>query len=218
MSHLLYIEASPGELNSHSSQVASRYIESRTQSGPVTSVQRLNLWEETLPAFDRKVIEAKFAVLRKKEFSTDQLEAWTKVKRFADEFCSADEYVLSVPMWNFSVPYVLKHYIDVITLADVNWIWSPESGYKGLLKDKSATLIYSSASDYPLGPDYHPHDFQKPYLRKWLNFIGVEDIQEINVAPTLAAPDTLASVKANATEVAQQLGQSAAALHGQHAS
>jgi FMN-dependent NADH-azoreductase len=211
MSNLLFIEASPGELNSHSSQVASRYIESRTQSGPVTSVHRLNLWNEALPAFDRTVIEAKFSVLRKKEFSEDQLAAWTKVKRIADEFCSADEYVISAPMWNFGVPYVLKHYIDVVTLADVNWSWSRESGYKGLLKDKSATLIYSSAGDYPLGPNFHPHDFQKPYLRRWLNFIGVENIQEINVAPTLADPDTLATVKANAAELAQQLGRSAAA-------
>jgi hypothetical protein len=35
-------------------------------------------------------------------------------------------------------------------------------------------------------------DFQRPYLRPWLNFIGVSDIQEIDVPPTLTDAEDLA--------------------------
>jgi FMN-dependent NADH-azoreductase len=205
MSELLHIEASPSGLRSHSSSVAAAYLEVHAQLHGGDSVRTLNLWQTTLPAFDEAVIEAKFAVLRKNAFTPKQLEVWNRVRAVAEDFCSADEYVISVPMWNFGVPYVLKHYIDVVTLADINWSWSRGEGYKGLLKNKSATLIYSSAGDYPTGPESHPHDFQKPYLRKWLSFIGIDDVREINVAPTLVDPDTLAQVKARAIAQAQQL-------------
>ena len=82
-------------------------------------------------------------------------------------------------MWNFGVPYRLKHYIDVVTLAGENWSWSRAEGYKSLVLRKKALLVYASAGDYGVSD---PSDFQKPYLRRWLNFIGVTDIQEINVA------------------------------------
>ncbi|MGH7926541.1 MAG: hypothetical protein ACREQV_01940 [Candidatus Binatia bacterium] len=45
-------------------------------------------------------------------------------------------------------------------------------------------------------------DFQKPYLRRWLNFIGITDIQEINVTPTLTDTETLMATKCKATGTA----------------
>ena len=105
-------------------------------------------------------------------------------------------------MWNFSIPYRLKHYIDVVTLAGENWSWSRTEGYKSLLSGKKALLVYASAGEYGVND---PSDFQKPYLRKWLNFIGVTGIQEISVAPTLTDADALARTKCNAKATAAQL-------------
>ncbi len=108
-------------------------------------------------------------------------------------------------MWNFGVPYPLKHYIDVVTLAGENWSWSRAEGYKSLLVGKKALLVYASAGDY--GPN-DPSDFQKPYLRRWLNFIGVINIQEITVAPTLADADALCRTRWKADAAAVQLAAS----------
>jgi FMN-dependent NADH-azoreductase len=69
------------------------------------------------------------------------------------------------------------------------------AGYKSLLSGKKVLHIYASAGDYRPGD---PSDFQKPYLRRSLNFVGVTDIQEINVAPTLANPDVIGLVKCKA--------------------
>jgi FMN-dependent NADH-azoreductase len=63
-------------------------------------------------------------------------------------------------------------------------------------------MIYASAGHYEPG---NAADFQKPFLRRWLNFIGIRDIQEINVAPTLTTNDMLARIKCNARTAAVEL-------------
>ena len=82
---------------------------------PRDEIERLDLWQVTLPPFDEQTIEAKLAALRRNEFTAEQFERWEAVRRVSRHFNAADKYVFSVPMWNFGVPYVLKHYIDVVT-------------------------------------------------------------------------------------------------------
>jgi FMN-dependent NADH-azoreductase len=130
------------------------------------------------------------------------------VRAVSRQFNAADKYVFSVPMWNFSIPYPLKHYIDVITLAGENWTWSRSEGYRSLLSGKKALLIYSSAGSYSLGEPASHADFQKPYLRHWLSFIGVDDLTEINLAPTLADPDVVAQMKSEARSRATTIARS----------
>ncbi|MFX8242807.1 NAD(P)H-dependent oxidoreductase, partial [Acinetobacter baumannii] len=79
--------------------------------------------------------------------------------------------------------------------------WSPGTGYQALLSGKKAALVYASAGAYAAHTESaseSPDDFQKPYLRRWLRFIGIEDVTEISAAPTLTTPDALAAAKANA--------------------
>jgi FMN-dependent NADH-azoreductase len=202
MARLLYIEASPAKSTSHSIEVAKVFLKAYQETHPQDELQAIDLWAADLPPFDAETIEAKFAVLRKHEFTPEQHARWDAVQRISRHFNAADKYIFSVPMWNFSVPYRLKHYIDVVTLAGENWSWSRAEGYKSLLAGKKALLIYASAGEYGVSD---PSDFQKPYLRRWLSFIGVTDIQEISVAPTLADADALAGTKCKAKTTAVRL-------------
>ena len=202
MARLLYVEASPAKSTSHSIDVAKVFLKAYEETHPQDELQAIDLWAANLPPFDAETIEAKFAVLRKKEFTPSQRARWEGVQRISRHFNAADKYILSVPMWNFSVPYPLKHYIDVVTLAGENWSWSRAEGYKSLLVGKKALLIYASAGEYGVSD---PSDFQRPYLRRWLNFIGVTEIQEMSVAPTLADADALGRTKCNAKAAAVKL-------------
>ncbi len=94
-----------------------------------------------------------------------------------------------------------------ITLPGENWAWSPGEGYRALHPAKRAALVYSSAGAYPLHPDEDPSDFQKPYMRRWLRFLGVEDVYEITVGPTLAPPEQRAHDKVVAMERARAIGR-----------
>lgn len=204
MSRLLYIEASPLKSRSHTVAVSQAFLDAYRAAHPRDEIERLDLWQAALPPFDAQTIEAKFAVLRRNEFTAGQFERWEAVRRVSQHFNAADKYVFSVPMWNFGVPYVLKHYIDVVTLPGENWTWSPEAGYGTVLSGKKALAIYASANPHRQigeGAD----DFQKPFMRRWLRFIGVEDVDEITLAPTLSDPESIARLRAEAIGAATQL-------------
>jgi len=185
MTTLLHIPASPNPGTSRTRRVAARFIEGYAARHPRTDVQELDIWSADLPAFDAEMIAAKFAVLRATDASEAQRALWQRAVRFAQAFNAADLYVIGVPMWNFGVPYRLKHYMDIVTLPGQNWRWSAAEGYVPLLQGKQAVLVYSSAGDYPVSP-IDARDHQKPLMRQWLAFLGVEDIREISIAPTLA--------------------------------
>jgi FMN-dependent NADH-azoreductase len=205
-SKLLYIEASPLKDRSHSSSVAEAFLDAYLASHPDDEIVRTDLWRAELPAFDAETIDAKFAVLRKQRFTPEQWDRWDAVRSVSRFFNAADKYLFSVPMWNFGVPYRLKHFIDIVTLPGENWIWSKAQGYEPLLSGKKALLIYSSANDY--GGASNESDFQKPHLRRWLNFIGVQDLREITIAPTLADAETVAKKRDSAIEQALSIARS----------
>ncbi|MGH8195251.1 MAG: FMN-dependent NADH-azoreductase [Woeseiaceae bacterium] len=208
MATLLYIEASPLKGRSRTIEAAHAFLDAYREANPGDTIETIDLWEEALPPFDGPTIEAKFTVLHKNEFTPIHKERWAAVQAVSRRFNAADKYVLSVPMWNFGVPYPLKHYIDVVTLAGENWTWTREEGYRALLSGKKAVLIYSSAGEYPVAQPSHPTDFQKPYLRHWLSFIGIRDIEEINIAPTLAEPALVSEVRTQARSRALVVAQS----------
>jgi FMN-dependent NADH-azoreductase len=204
VSKLLYIEASPSKRRSHTVAVAHAFLEAYGSTHPHEQIDRLDLWEASLPPFDAETLEAKFAVLRRNEFTPEQFARWESVRAVSRRFNSADKYVFSVPMWNFGVPYPLKHYIDVVTLPGENWTWSKADGYGTLFSGKKALLITASANDYAT-PQMKGSDFLKPYLRRWLRFVGIEDVEEIDIAPTLADAAAVADARGKAMSTATAL-------------
>jgi FMN-dependent NADH-azoreductase len=204
MSKLIYVEASPLKARSHSIAVANAFLERYRAVNPHDEIERIDLWNAALPPFDAETIEAKFAVLRAQQFSATQFARWESVRAVSRQFNSAGKYVFSVPMWNFGIPYPLKHYVDIVTLPGENWTWSRAAGYATILSGKKALLVFSSANDYT-SPDPSEADFQKPYMRRWLRFIGVESVREIVVAPTLADPAEVAAARAAAMAQAVEL-------------
>jgi FMN-dependent NADH-azoreductase len=198
-SKILYVKASPSP-HSRTTAVAEAFLNAHRAQHPQAEIDLVDVWSEPLPAFDNDMIDAKIAVLRRKDATEPQRRRWQEAVRLSQRFNAADKYVFSVPMWNFGLPYRLKHYIDVVTLAGENWIWTPDKGYEGFLRGKKAALVYSSAGDYPLAPVHADSDFQKPQMRRWLKFLGITDLVEINAAPALAPADKVGP----ALEAAQQ--------------
>lgn len=133
MATLLYIESSPRKTRSKSIAAAKAFLEAYKTAHPNDQVVTIDLWEKALPEFDGFTIDAKYQVLHGQSFSPDQEKAWQAVVDLCDEFKSADKYVLSLPMWNFGIPYKLKHYIDVIAQPGLTFRYDPATGYRGLV-------------------------------------------------------------------------------------
>jgi FMN-dependent NADH-azoreductase len=203
---LLHIDTSPTGARSRSRAVAQAFASHWAAAAPGREVERLDLAQAEMPEFDAEMIDAKFAVLRAQNATEAQRERWARATRLARQFNAADVLLLSTPIWNFGLPYRLKHYIDVVTLPEQNWRWTRERGYEPLLQGKTAVLVCSSANDYP-AEGLHPPDFAKPHLRQWLRFVGITDVHLLNVAPTLDAPERVDARQAAATEAALALAR-----------
>lgn len=185
MSRLLYIESSPRKQRSASITVARQFLDAYREKNPHATVETLDLWEAKLPPFDGAALEAKFAILSGEPVTPSQREAWRAIERIADHFKSADKYVLSVPMWNFSIPYVLKHYIDLLVQPGLTVSFTHDEGFKGLVTGKPALTILARGASYAAGSPLANWDQQSEYLRNVLGFIGFTDIKSILVEPTV---------------------------------
>ena len=136
------------------------------------------------------------------------MAVWKTVEAVIDEFKSADKYLLAVPMWNFSIPYRLKHYIDVIVQPGYTFEFTPPGTYKGLVTGKPMLIICSRGGQYH-GTESEAVDLQTRYLQLIFGFIGFTDIRSIIVEPTLqAGPEVAADKRQLAITQAQQIAQS----------
>ncbi|HLD82724.1 MAG TPA: NAD(P)H-dependent oxidoreductase, partial [Candidatus Omnitrophota bacterium] len=95
---------------------------------------------------------------------------------------SADTYLITTPMWNFSTPYPLKQYIDLIVQPKYLFRYT-DKGVEGLAKNKRMVVISSRGGDYSPQSPFHTYDFQEPYLRAIFGFVGITDIAFINAQP-----------------------------------
>jgi FMN-dependent NADH-azoreductase len=186
MSKLLHIESSPRGQRSASISVARHFIEAYRAKHPGDTVETLDLWQTSLPEFNGATIDAKYAVMHGQKPTSDEVRAWQEVTKVADHFKSADKYLFSLPMWNFGIPYKLKHFIDVLVQPGLTFTYSSE-GYKGLVTGKPAVVIYARGGAYGPGSGAEAYDLQSGYVRQILGFIGITGIQEIFVEPTAAS-------------------------------
>lgn len=186
MSRLLYIEASPRKERSSSIAVAKTFLNAYKESHSGDTIDTVDVWEQELPRFDGEVIKAKYAILHGSEHTEEEARAWEAVTELINDFKNADKYVISLPMWNFGIPYKLKHYLDVLIQPGSTFIVTPEGTYKGLVTGKPVLAIYSRGGAYGAGTGAESYDFQKDYLEQALGFIGFTDIRSILIEPTLA--------------------------------
>ncbi len=197
-----YIECSPRGARSHSSKIAQAYIEQAKKNISDLELNHINPWSLDLPEFNGDMLDAKYSVIRGDNPSDAEVSAWSNVKSIFDEFNSADHYLFSVPMWNFNIPYKLKHYIDIVTQPGMSWSYTPEDGYKGLMTDKTATIIYATGDGYSEGTGFESFDMQKPYVNLWLTFLGFKQIEKVVIDRTLFDAET---AEKNALDVALKL-------------
>ncbi len=89
------------------------------------------------------------------------------------ELRAADTIVIGAPMYNFSIPTTLRSWFDHVLRAGETFSYS-EAGPKGLLSGKKVIVVEARGGLYSEGPA-QATDFQEPYLRQLLGFIGLAD-------------------------------------------
>ena len=188
MAKLLHIACSP-RADSSSAAAARAFLAKFREARPTYEIDDLDLWREGLPEFNQDMIEAKDAVQRGADFTARQREAWAVIERMAVRFSLAERVLISTPMWNFSLPYKLKHYIDLINQPRLTFRFDPATGFIPLLKDRPTLAIVASSGDFVTGVNRGRIDMATPYLREALRFMGVRSLEIVRVGPTAGAPE-----------------------------
>lgn len=181
MASLLFISASPKGPRSASNRLAEVFLEELARIETGLEVDRLPLFETDLPEFGEASAEAKFAPFFGTELTSRHDEAWAPVKEHIARFDAADRILLASPMWNYSIPYRLKHYLDLIMQPRETFSYNPETmQHYGLLANRPVQFILTRSS-IRAGD---MHDYQLPYLQFAFDAMGLRDLRVITVAGT----------------------------------
>jgi FMN-dependent NADH-azoreductase len=113
-------------------------------------------------------------------------ETIKKMDDMTKQFKSADVIVFAYPMYNFSMPAIVKAYFDSVLLKGETWDMN-ETGYIGLTKDKNAIVLTTSGGVYTKEMGTLAYDMNTPLVSGLLNFMGVKSAvisaQGINMFP-----------------------------------
>jgi FMN-dependent NADH-azoreductase len=190
MHTLLIVNSSPRS-NSVSRRLTRHVAEQWTAHNPDGRVIERDLVAEPLPFLTESWIEASTTPAAQQ--TPEQQQALALSDTLIEELRAADVIVLGVPMHNFSIPASLKAWIDLITRAGKTFSYS-DKGPQGLIPEgKQVLAIVSRGGSYAEGTPAFAADFQVPYLRHMLSFIGLKSLTVIE-----------ADKQAFGAEVAQQ--------------
>lgn len=216
MKRLLHINASPRGARSRSGTISAQVLAGLSAANPALVIETIDLFEADLPPFDAQAIEGRYGLLMGTPVPPEQAAAWDRLRSVAEHFLSFDGWLMSVPMWNFGLPYRLKHYIDLITHPGMTFRNDAAGNVEGLAAGRTAIIVAASAMPFGTMPEIDGLDFQLSYLNAWLGFIGVTDIHAVRVAGTFGPEDAVAAAMAKAATEADalvaQFGARAAAV------
>lgn len=169
MNTLLKITASLAGAKGQSSQLADRFADNWLAKNPQGRVVTRDLSAQAIPHLTAERFQALLANPESRTAEQQAVAAYSDA--LIEELKSADVIVFAVPMYNFSVPSTLRAYFDHIARAGVTFRYTA-TGPQGLIQGKRTYVFITRGGHYA-----DAADTQTPYLRQFLGFIGLSDVQ-----------------------------------------
>jgi len=169
MNNILRIDSSASQDDSVTREIGDEVVRRLVAQQPTASVVNIDL-ARGMPHIDADWIGANFTPAGQRD--QRQLARLAASDDAITALQRADAIVLTAPVYNFSVPSVLKAWIDHVCRAGVTFRYT-DKGPQGLLRDRPVYLVMASGG-VPFGS---AADFASTYLRQVLQFIGIEDVR-----------------------------------------
>lgn len=174
MSHLLVVRSSANGANSVSNRLIDAFLGAAKAADPSIEVTDRDLDADPVP----HVRSATLAGIGRPAPETDEAKPTRELSdRLIGEMQAADLIVIGAPMYNFSIPSMLKSWLDHVLRAGATFQYTA-NGPEGLLKGKRVLIVASRAGAYSEGAAA-TMDHQIGYLRLVLGFIGLTDIDVV---------------------------------------
>ena len=172
MSKILFVKSSPTGENSQSAKVAKHLVNELQAGDPSSMVTVRDLTSSPLPHIGPEFLGGDVAM------SDEAIK----------ELMDADTIVIASGMINFSISSTLKAWIDHVVRAGSTFRYT-ENGPEGLVRGKKVYLVQARGGVYSEGP-MQSFNFQEPYLRAVLGFIGLTDIEAIHAEGIAFGPES----------------------------
>jgi FMN-dependent NADH-azoreductase len=208
MANLLFVASSLFGDGSQSRLIASEFIDRWRQSHPRTTVIERELTADSIPHLSLATFAASTTPADAR--SAAERQATTLADVLIEEVEAADVIVIAAPMYNFSIPSTLKAWIDHIARAGRTFSYGA-AGAEGLLKGRKVFIITGRGGVYSDNSPAKSMDFQEPYLRAMLSFLGLDDVTFIHVEGLKVSPEAAANGIERARQVIGDLLLAAAA-------
>jgi FMN-dependent NADH-azoreductase len=184
MTVLLQINASINNDNGQSSQLANQFVAAFRKRYPEATIMTRDVAAaEPVPHLNAERFGA--FITQPDERSTAQHAVVAYSDTLINELKKADVIVLGLPMYNFGVPSQLKAYFDHIARAGVTFTYS-DKGPVGLLTGKQVYVFAARGGIYA----GTPMDTQTSYVRDFLRFIGMNDVEFIYAEGLAISPQS----------------------------
>ncbi|WP_026868701.1 FMN-dependent NADH-azoreductase [Inquilinus limosus] len=196
MSRILFVTSSPRGAASLSTKVATALVDRLQAQSPDAVVVRRDLAAQPLPHIGEDFLAAQ--ALPAEARSPAQQAALALSDTLVQELFAADIIVIASAMINFGLASTLKSWFDYLLRAGVTFRYG-ETGAEGLVTGKKVYLVQARGGVYSEGP-YKPFDFQEPFLRHLLGFIGLTDVKAIAVEGVAFGPEAAEKAVAGALD------------------
>ncbi|CDM67556.1 FMN-dependent NADH-azoreductase 2 [Clostridium bornimense] len=171
MSKILYIKANvKPEGQSRTFKISDKFIEEYKLKNPKDEIITLDLYKENIDFLKGEDLSAVFGP--KNDESRNH-----PILKYAYQFAEADKYVIAAPMWNLSIPAILKAYIDYVSVTGITFKYTA-NGPVGLCEGKKAVYIVGRGGSYSEGPATML-EMGDRYLKTIFAFFGISDFTTI---------------------------------------
>lgn len=199
MSNILVLNSSSAGEASVSRLLVADAVAELTDRNPAAKVVFRDLAADPVPHLLPSTING----VRGQATTPAELEARALSDKLIAELREADTIVIGAPMYNFSVPTTLRTWFDHVLRAGETFRYS-EAGPEGLLTGKRVIVVESRGGLYSEGPAVGL-DFQEPYLRQLLGFVGLSDVTFVRAEKIGYGPDARDQALADSRAVLAQI-------------
>lgn len=172
MKTLVILSSILGE-RSNSKQLSDHLLARLAQVETGGSVKVRDLGAQAIPYFDGATASALFTPADARSAAQHATVALSDT--LVAELFEADRIVLTVPVYNFSLPAQLKSYFDYVARAGVTFRYTEQGVPQGLVQGKQVVVLLARGGKAAGTPD----DTVTPYLRQILAFLGMTDVSVI---------------------------------------
>ena len=178
---VLHIIGSPRAARSRSRAIADHLLDHLGSA----EVAVLDLWATQLPDLDGAMLESRYRLINGLEVEPAYASRWQELRDMVDHLLSFDLWLFSTPMWNFGLPYRLKHYVDCVIQPTMAFTNDATGAVTCHGTGKTAVIVGSGALDTRPGAALEAMDFAIAHLTQCLRvYFGVAAVHAIRVMPT----------------------------------